>query len=371
MFIYVFLLLFSLFVILAYRYEYLIRDLGLQGLKWSQKSISFFHKNKNRFYYILLVYMALIASVRYYVGTDYWKYEEGYINNDFWFPEVGLKVVANIFHFFNLDVQLFFLAIAISIQLLIVKSLREYSENNREILVYALFFFITFYYFNHSMNIIRQYIAIGILFLNFNNIVEKKFIKYNIYFVFMLLFHQSSIILYPVYFIPRLFKKVINNRSYRNIALLLSFGLMFVRFDELITSILLKFGGRFSYYAKWGAEKYLEYDLSWKMLIVLIVKLIITLWIVNNKEKFIKTKKQEVLFTIYFFGMVLTFILYPMLIFRRLLMYINIVEIVIYALFIQKQSKHGKMILISWALMYYFAHLLSGFSDPLPYQTVF
>lgn len=328
------------------------------------------NKSKRVFYCLLLIYMLLIAGFRYEVGTDYWRYELAYTEDFFWFPEVGLKIIVNLLKDLNISVQGYFFILALFIQMLIIKSIKKYSPGE-EVFYLALFFFISLYYFNHSMNLIRQFIALGVFMLNIENIIHRRFFKYNIYFGLMFLIHQSSVLLYPFYFIPFIFLKIINNRISRNIILFISFVLMFVKFDTFIIDILAEYGRYYSYYAVWGAENYLDYDLSWQMALVMIAKLVLSFWIINNKEKFVNNRQHEVLFCIYFIGVILTFPLYPMLIFRRLLYPINIVEIIVYSLFIQQRQDRlalTKIIFIVYSIIFYFAHLLSGFSSPLPYD---
>jgi EpsG family len=312
--------------------------------------------------------MLLLAGFRYQVGTDYGNYERAFVEEIFWFPEQGFRLVIKLLKNLNFSAQGYFFVLAFLIQILIIKSIKKYSDN-KEGFYLSLFFYISLYYFNHSMNTIRQFIAIAIFLLNINNVIERRFFRYNIYFIIMFLFHQSSIIFYPIYFIYNILSKLTNAPIKRNLLLIVSFMLMFVKFDQIVIDLLATYGDKwnYSYYATWGADEYLKYDLSWKMLLVLLGKFILILWIINNKQAFIKNKQQEVLFNLFFIGVILTFPLYPMLIFRRLLFYINIIEILIYPLFIQRK-KHAKIIFIIYSLIFYFANLLEGFSSPLPYS---
>ncbi|EMJ6443316.1 MULTISPECIES: EpsG family protein [Bacillus] len=319
------------------------------------------------FYWLASTYVLLLAGFRYGVGTDYYSYERMYTEGRVWFSEPGLVYIMDFMKFLGIPVQIFFLVIAFLIQYLIYKAIKHYSDT-REVYYMAVFFYISLYYFNTSLNTIRQFIAMGLFLINVNNIINKKFIKYNLMFIVTIMFHKSAIFFYPMYFLHNLVTRYINTNTKRVTLLVISFSLMFVRFDELIIKIISKvFGNQYSYYTEWASSQYLEYSLSWKMAVLLIVKLLLSIWLVSNKEKFIHLKKHEVIFGIYYISLILTFPLYPMLIFRRLLFYISITEIIIFALFIQKNPK-AKIVFILFALSYYFANLLLGYSTPLPYE---
>ncbi|MFD9627724.1 EpsG family protein [Peribacillus muralis] len=173
--------------------------------------------------------------------------------------------------------------------------------------------------------------------------------------------------LYPLYFLNRLINKITKNRILSIIMVLFSFCLMFVKFDEFISNLLTEYGGRFSYYSTWGAEAYLKYDLSWQMILVLISKLLLSIWIIYNKKKFIKSKEQIIIFNLFYLSLLLLFPLSPMLIFRRLLYPINILEIFVYSFFVMHMKK-AKLVLIIFSILYFLANLYSGFSQPLPYH---
>ncbi|WP_319204524.1 EpsG family protein [uncultured Ilyobacter sp.] len=313
---------------------------------------------KNGFYILLFTYLILIAGFRYNVGTDFWRYESAYLKEYIWFPELGLKYLISGLRYLSVPTQGFFLMTAFIIQYLIFRFLKK----NSRYFYWSVFLYITFYYYNHSLNLIRQFIAMAIFLYAIECILEKKFFKYNIFMFLVSLFHQSALVFYPIYFLSKLKIK----RRIKMYILTLSFLLMFVKFDKIVIEILKKIGGRFAYYATWGVEKYLKYDLSWEIVSVLFLKFLMIFWLTKNLRDSILNKNEKTLYNIYFLTSCISFVLYPMLIFRRLLFYTNILEIIILPLFYNGSVKK-RVVLISYALFYYFAHLLSGFSNPLPY----
>jgi hypothetical protein len=322
------------------------------------------------YYYLSLLMLLLLAGFRYNVGTDYWRYEEAYVGGEAWFPEVGLKLIIYLLKSVNIDVQIYFFVLALFIQLLFLKGFKNFSVNQntfnyKEVLYYLIFFYVTLYYFNHSMNLIRQFIAMGLFLINIKYIVNKKFLKYNIIFFLMFIFHQTSLFLYPLYFLKGILYKIFNHSKKTVILLILSFLLMFVKFDKVIIDLIMMFGGRYSYYAIWASDKYLKYELSPEVMVLLFVKLMLTVWMVINRRKFINNRYSRVVYGIFIVGALLTYPLYPMLIFRRLLFYINITEIFIFTLFALK-DREARIILIIYSISLFFVNLIYGFSNPLP-----
>ncbi|MFD9624838.1 EpsG family protein, partial [Peribacillus muralis] len=124
------------------------------------------------FYYLLLIGLLLVAGFRYDVGTDYLSYENSFLYGQYWYPEIGFRLLIDFFKGLGLTPQMIFFMLALLIQLLIIKGIKV-NCGNSQLVYWCLFFYITLYYFNHSLNIIRQFIAIGVFLINIRNIVDK------------------------------------------------------------------------------------------------------------------------------------------------------------------------------------------------------
>lgn len=316
------------------------------------------------FYYLLVIYMLLLAGFRYQVGTDYLAYADSFERLQFWYSEVGFIYFVELLRAFRFSSQGVFFVCAVLIQVLIFWFFKKYSVS-KEVLFLSIFFYIALYYFQASMNVIRQFLAIGLFLLNVHHIIEKKWIRYHLVFFISLLFHSSALFFYPVYMIPKLFQ-LINTTQKRLFVLTVAFLFIFVKVDQWVIQLLLQLPS-YEVYALYLSEQYLTYDLSWKMLVILVVKFFIYCWLILKKADYIHSKEQEVIFQLFFLAAILTFPLYPMLLFRRLLFYVTILEVLIFAYFAATNTR-AKWVLVSFALVYYAAHLLSGFDTPLPYN---
>ena len=71
--------------------------------------------------------------------------------------------------------------------------LRFINKNSKNV-VYSIFLYITLNFFFSYMNIMRQAIAISFLLLSYENLKEKKYIKYFIGVFVAMLFHSSAIL---------------------------------------------------------------------------------------------------------------------------------------------------------------------------------
>ena len=70
----------------------------------------------------------------------------------------------------------------------------------------SLFLYVCFGLFINSFNIMRQYMAAGILFYAWKFVHQKRFFVYLIYVLIAMLFHRAAIIMIPGYFVVRYMK---------------------------------------------------------------------------------------------------------------------------------------------------------------------
>lgn len=75
----------------------------------------------------------------------------------------------------------------------LIAGLYKFNKKYRVSLCLSFFIFLTLFY-NSSFNLVRQCIAIFILFYGFNFLIRKEWIKYIITIVIAMLFHNSAII---------------------------------------------------------------------------------------------------------------------------------------------------------------------------------
>ena len=94
----------------------------------------------------------------------------------------------------------------------------------------SVFLFFTMRYFDMSMSVIRQMLAIATLILSYDYIIEKKPLKFYLTVLIACLFHVAAIVFLPAYHISK-FK--ISNKF--TITMLIFTGVSFYYFDKILT----------------------------------------------------------------------------------------------------------------------------------------
>lgn len=150
-----------------------------------------FQKDK-RTHLVFLSVLFLFAGLRGGLGTDFVNYSKWYnstINDNN--LEIGYVGIMNVFAYFNLSIyhiQFIFFAVTLLIINLVLK---KYTIN----LKYAWFFYLIFpYFFLYSFVLMRQYLAIAIVFWSFQFLLKNKLWQYTIAIIIGSLFHYSCLL---------------------------------------------------------------------------------------------------------------------------------------------------------------------------------
>lgn len=159
----------------------------------------------------------LLASLRYGVGTDYGTYEllfnqfsrgslADYLQ-DSSSAEPGFYILVQISNFLTGDsAPMFAIAAALSL-IFFYLGLNRYNIKHPA-LVYFLYLMVLF---PMTLNLVRQGIAVSIVFYALSFFIERDFKKYLVFMIIAGLFHMSAFILLPVYFLNRLTKTKYEN----------------------------------------------------------------------------------------------------------------------------------------------------------------
>lgn len=191
------LILVFLFSLLAEHYSY------------RSSACNFYGERKPLIWFAILVILSLslVSGLRYMVGTDYVNYSILYhdIVDDplkvFQEQQIEIGYVAlNLLFGAAFKTQFaFFMFLSLSINTLTVLSLREYSKS----FAFSCTLYILTYIFYNSFNLVRQSIAVAIMFFGFRYIARGDFIRFILMALLASLFHMSALILIPAYFIAR------------------------------------------------------------------------------------------------------------------------------------------------------------------------
>ncbi|BBB90120.1 MAG TPA: EpsG family protein [Methylomusa anaerophila] len=175
------------------------------------------------------------AAIRYGTGTDYFAYIEKYYEVTF-YPQTFLEIIQGREPVFNLlnflvkwnfnDPQYIFV---ISSFLLLIFIYRMVEDQSKKInMGLAVFIFMTLFYFA-SYNILRQYLAMGLVFYSYKYLVEKDFFKFAFLVATASLFHLTALIILPMYFLTGKYRKILLAVYIGAILMIMSFYSVFLQ----------------------------------------------------------------------------------------------------------------------------------------------
>ncbi|MFA1820233.1 EpsG family protein [Virgibacillus oceani] len=149
--------------------------------------------------------LIMIAGLRSNIGDTFF-YKLIYTSNEFTWEyvlsekDIGFGVMQMVLkNYISEDPQIMIFTAALITNILIVAVLYNYSR----MVELSLYVYITGGLFLVSMNGIRQLLAAAIAFLAIRYLMNGNFFKYAAIVVLASLFHQSALILLPVYFLVR------------------------------------------------------------------------------------------------------------------------------------------------------------------------
>lgn len=187
------------------------------------------------FLFVVLVFFASIKSIL--VGTDTLNYYTYFIYNNVLSEDHIFQGTQRLWWFFNYCIYTFFnydvfLIVCYSIAYYgIFLCIKRYSLNY---FLSLLLFVLLFFYFS-SFNVMRQYIALGIVMLGYDNLIKNKKNNYIYCLIIAALFHFSSIIAFPLLFVEKL---KIEKKIIVTILVVASFLLGFI-FYEISNKLIL------------------------------------------------------------------------------------------------------------------------------------
>lgn len=152
----------------------------------------------------IFVLLFAVSACRYYVGNDYYRYEEYFrlmmIEGSDGVPtEIGFNLLCKgLQHIFGEGVYLLIFAVFAAITILFfLKGIYDTSVE----FGFSFFLFMTFGYYFNSMNTIRYYVALSIVVYAVKYVLRKEYTKFILLILLASTFHKSVLIVIPVYFL--------------------------------------------------------------------------------------------------------------------------------------------------------------------------
>ncbi|WP_394186443.1 EpsG family protein [Metabacillus halosaccharovorans] len=154
--------------------------------------------------FIVCICLVIVAGLRNTIGDTYF-YMQTYATQDFTWEYIlenkdpGFGVLQMYLKRISNDPQILIFLTALVTNILIVITLYKYTK----MIEISLYVFITSGMFIVSMNGIRQFLAASIIFWATKYLLTGKFKQYFFIVLFASTFHESALILIPIYFIVR------------------------------------------------------------------------------------------------------------------------------------------------------------------------
>ncbi|WP_349410677.1 EpsG family protein [Pseudalkalibacillus sp. SCS-8] len=163
-------------------------------------------ENKPNMFFVLstMLCLILVSGLRSNIGDTYY-YMHAFVVNEFTLEtilgqkDIGFGLLQMIIKQYTNDPQVLIFLCALITNLLIVLVVYHYSR----LIELSLYIYITSGLFLVSMNGIRQFVAAAILFAGTKFILNGDWIKFLMVVLFASAFHQSALIMIPVYFVVR------------------------------------------------------------------------------------------------------------------------------------------------------------------------
>jgi transmembrane protein EpsG len=148
--------------------------------------------------------LVCVSGLRSNIGDTY-AYVDIYQRHDFTWSyilkskDIGFGILQMILKYFSSNPQILILTTAIITNVLIIYTLYNYSR----IFELSVYVYITGGLYLVSMNGIRQVLAASIAFAAIRLLLEGSWKRYILVILFASLFHQTALILIPIYFLVR------------------------------------------------------------------------------------------------------------------------------------------------------------------------
>lgn len=346
--------------------------LGVVIIQWILINNTRNIKNKKRFLILVCVELIIFTGLREHnIGADTQIYldalnyyellpHESVLVADLVYPfdfEIGYFFLTKLAAWLTLSETQFLFVISIFTYIPIFAFINRYSDNA----LISIMVYFAFGYFEYSLGIFRQMIALSIVLFGIKYIQEQKMVRYISIIIIAMLFHTTAIIMLPFYWISRI--KIKNKLKYVFLIEVI-LGLFARRILLFIVQIFPKYIGFVNS----------RYDIqggNYTMLLLLNIILIATYWVIvknrENNDEIIKISLNAIVLAIF-----LQILGYSMGIFGRIVSYYSIYSILIIPYLINRYFPKNRRIanaIVTVSLLFIF-YILTKNSVIVPYAFV-
>lgn len=341
-------------------------------IKTSRFAISSY-KAKYSFYLILSgTAPFLVAALRYNVGTDYMGYITKYIPNvlygrySYITMEPLYALLIKLADFLG-DYQWLFVFTHLLIIWFIYKAIEHDSPN----IVMSIALVVITGFYNSSLNIMRQCIAVSIFLFAIRYIQQKNVVKYIICIAFAAMFHNIALVFIPFYFLAfdqlRVNKKII----------LVGAAIVLRVFCTPVRSIIVSISSKLNFYSSYFGS---VYDTSTNNTMYFLVNISISLLAIyvdlKNEKDNVESRKNNLYFMIQYIALVLSSMAPVIPNCNRVISLFSAGQIIYLPILFERiQNKRKRQIIIFIFIVGYLAvtykmYFLGNAGGTFPYQSI-
>ncbi len=327
------------------------------------------------FVLLIIVIPAVISSIRYGVGTDFFGYErifDSYSNmSTFSFSKYGgISTEIGFYLFIRLAIVLFgtykgFLFLITLVSTYLMYKTIDYKKNESSM---SLMIFIGLVLlFGPSLNIMRQILAVTIILYGLRFIEEKKIIKYIITVIIASSFHTSALFSIFFYFLNFDGQKFSKTKEFIIVLTTILIPFLFEFFFNMLENLLI-----FSKYTHIYTDQ-IQYSNRFAGLLIRLPILI--LMIINRKKLVAANNNNKFYLLLYVLEFTAVFLGFQMKWAIRLVYYCMGSEIVLVPQVIRLSKGRNKLLACFYIIGYYIAYFIIIFGlwkndGIIPYKTM-
>lgn len=349
---------------------YFILLISAFSFTFNKKCSTILNDSRRRRQLLWVLFLIIIfGGLRYKTGTDWPGYEGKFTDavrsTSFYLADYDVELGYSLLNYYFAHIcaqyvlfQLFIFSIALILKF-------YFFKNNKNLNIYfALLIYFSTIFLIFDINGVRQGIALGITLVSTIYIFKRKIVYFSLLIILAFLFHKSSIVFFPFYFIYNIkYNFSIIQYSLLTIAFI-ALGLLISKYTSEILLLIAKdeLTERFDYYAEsslyttkvtlWGLASLRRYFV-WSFILITLRN--------NNKPELLFYKNCMLVSFLLFFSMSAS-----MEISYRLSYYLYAYEMVLVPYAVCSIKNSNIRIICIWGLLvYYFYMMFKLVSNPL------
>lgn len=316
---------------------------------------------------VMMLLLIIITGARFDVGTDYLAYLDkfneinvNFINVTTIFEEeteIGILLLSYILKNITTNEYVFFWGVSIIIYPLLI----VYFRKKTKIVWFAFATFIFLGFFDVSMNILRQQIAMVFILFSYEFLIEKKHLKFILITALAAIFHTTSILAALLLILSRFIKP-----TYKNLFYSILIGIVGYIFYKYLLLKIFSYNTIFSKYENYISAQdgsLLRGLRIYSIIGYAIVFILLTFIILsknNNLKKVLKERHQMI--SLLFIGIVINIIAIDYWVLNRIALYMyQFIIVLLPAYFTVQMNKQERlisifiisMIFINWFIIFF------------------